>query len=257
MTFQPRTPIPTPALGSALLLACLALAGCATEQTVSPQAGTGTVEHTVTRELADRQSALTAHQSTLSARQSDLTARQSDLEQRLARLEQGASSVPARTEDIARQLTLLTERLGTTDQRLKELDNLVHEAMAMAAKELFLANGKEAYSASLTQDRVLYPLNDPTLDARDRAKLDELAAQVSKLDQEYHLDIQGHTDNTSTDDNNYNLGKARAEVVKRYLHEQKGIPVNRMSTTSYGSSKPLDPSGNHNRRILVRVLVLA
>lgn len=249
MTIQPRTLIAHPAVRGGLLLACLSLAGCATEQSVSPQASAGAVEQTVTRELADRQSALSAHQSTLSTRQSDL-------EQRLARLEQGAS-VPARTEDIARQLTLLTERLGATDQRLKELDNLVHEAMAMAAKELFLANGKEAYSASLTQDRVLYPLNDPTLDPRDRAKLDELAAQVSKLDQEYHLDIQGHTDNTSTDDNNYNLGKARAEVVKRYLHEQRGIPVNRMSTTSYGSSKPLDPAGNHNRRILVRVLVLA
>lgn len=246
MIIQPRTLFTLPALRGGLLLACLVVAGCATEQAARPQAST--IDPVLSRELADRHAALAGHQATLSDRQSAL-------EQRLARLEQGAGT-PARTEDIARQLTLLTERLGATDQRLKELDRLVHEAMAMAAKEIFLANGKEAYSATLTGDRVLYPLNDPTLDGRDRAKLDELAARLATLDQEYHLDIQGHTDDTSTDDNNYNLGKARAEVVRRYLHERQGIPINRMSTTSYGSSKPLDPAGNHNRRILVRVLVL-
>jgi len=82
------------------------------------------------------------------------------------------------------------------------------------------------------------------------------AANLTKLDQEYHLDIQGHTANNSTDDNNYSLGKARAEVVKRYLHEKLGISINRMSTISYGANKPLNDSNGQNRRIFIRVLVL-
>ena len=126
----------------------------------------------------------------------------------------------------------------------------------MAAKEIFLANGKEAFTVSLTDDKVLYPQNDPYLDPIDVAKLNQLAANLTKLDQEYHLDIQGHTANNSTEDNNYSLGKARAEVVKRHLHEKLGIPINRMSTISYGANKPLSESNGQNRRIFIRVLVL-
>jgi outer membrane protein OmpA-like peptidoglycan-associated protein len=139
---------------------------------------------------------------------------------------------------------------------LKSVSNLVQEALAASAKEIFLANGKEAFTVMLTEDKVLYPQNDPNLDPRDAAKLDELADKLVKLDQEYHLDIQGHTANTSTDDNNYSLGKARAEVAKRYLHEKKGISISRMSTISYGANKPLSPAGGSNRRIFIRVLVL-
>lgn len=150
----------------------------------------------------------------------------------------------------------LSDRLAGMERRLRSLNDQVLEAMALAAKDIFLAHGKEAYTVTLTEDRVLFPQNDPALDGRDAAKLDDLAARVSKLDQEYHLDIQGHTDNTGTEDINYHLGKARAEVVKRYLHEKQGISINRMSTISYGASKPLDPAGGPKRRIFIRVLVL-
>jgi len=150
----------------------------------------------------------------------------------------------------------LDARMNLAEQRLNTLSGLVQEALALAAKDIFLANGKEAFTVLLTDDKVLYPQNDPALDSRDAAKLDELTEKLGKLDQEYHLDIQGHTANNSTEDNNYYLGKARAEVVKRYLHEKKGISINRMSTISYGANKPLYPAGGDNRRIFIRVLVL-
>lgn len=159
-------------------------------------------------------------------------------------------------QQASRQQQAATEeRLRAAEDKLNTLSGLVHEALALAAKELFLANGKEAFSVMLTDDKVLYPQNDPNLDPRDVAKLSDLAGKLAKLDQEYHLDIQGHTANTSTDDNNYSLGKARAEVVKRHLHEKQGISLSRMSTLSYGANKPLD-SGSGNRRIFIRVLVL-
>ncbi len=150
----------------------------------------------------------------------------------------------------------LDGRVSQAEQRLKALSVLVQEALAQASKEIFLANGKEAFTVMLTDDKVLYPQNDPSIDSRDAAKLDQLVERLAKLDQEYHLDIQGHTDDISSDDNNYNLGKARAEVVKRYLHEKKGISISRMSTISYGANKPLDVPGGRNRRIFIRVLVL-
>lgn len=247
MSSPRRTYGSLPAVRGSLLLACLSLAGCATDQALTAQ--------TVSGDLAARQAALEHRLDALEA-----SLRAGELRRQLDALaaKQQADAAAGASADatLAARLGAADQRLGATEQRLKELNGLVQEAVAMAAKEIFLANGKEAYSATLTGDRVLYPLNDPALDSRDRAKLDELAAHLATLDQEYHLDIQGHTDDTSTEDNNYNLGKARAEVVRRYLHERQGIPINRMSTTSYGSSKPLDPMGNHNRRILVRVLVL-
>ena len=102
----------------------------------------------------------------------------------------------------------------------------------------------------------MYPLNSPELGLQDTAKLDDLAGRLAKLEQEYHLEIQGHTDDIGSEDYKYNLGKARADVVKRYLSEKKGISINQMSVISYGADKPLNPAGNNNRRIFIRVLVL-
>jgi outer membrane protein OmpA-like peptidoglycan-associated protein len=165
-------------------------------------------------------------------------------------------SLKARQDASGLAVSALDSRMNQAEQRLNSLTGQVQEALAASAKEVFLANGREAFAVTLTEDKVLYPQNDPTLDYRDAAKLDELAAKLDKLGQEYHLDIQGHTTNNSTEDNNYNLGKARAEVVKRYLHDKRGISYSRMSTISYGANKPLDPAGGNNRRIFIRVLVL-
>ncbi len=221
--------------------------------------------------LAARLSSIEAKQAADAATNAAIAARVGDAERHLV---EGAGEVARSTREISREMAQQTEllksrqdaaavadatldgRLNLAEQKLNTLSGLVQEALALAAKEIFLANGREAFTVLLTDDKVLYPQNDPNLDPRDAAKLDELADRLVKLDQEYHLDIQGHTANNSTDDNNYSLGKARAEVVKRYLHEKKGISINRMSTISYGANKPLNASGTNNRRIFIRVLVL-
>jgi peptidoglycan-associated lipoprotein len=172
---------------------------------------------------------------------------------RLAALHQRQAEVERASAGAA---GAVNTRLRLAEEKLNTLSGLVQEALALAAKELFLANGKEAFTVTLTDDKVLYPQNDPYLEPSDTAKLAELTARLVKLDQEYHLDIQGHTTNNSTEDNNYSLGKARAEVVKRHLHEKQGISINRMSTISYGANKPLAAGNGNNRRIFIRVLVL-
>lgn len=214
----------------------------------------------------------------LQTRQMQLTAADSAMNDRLTGVEQRSETAARQMREVAseagKQTSALQARQDMADssaaqneaalkQRLlaaeKKLDSVsaqVQEALALAAKEIFLANGKEAFTVLLTDDKVLYPQNDPNLDPKDVAKLNQLAANLTKLDQEYHLDIQGHTANNSTDDNNYSLGKARAEVVKRHLHEKLGISINRMSTISYGANKPLNDGNGQNRRIFIRVLVL-
>jgi outer membrane protein OmpA-like peptidoglycan-associated protein len=150
----------------------------------------------------------------------------------------------------------LPARMARLEGRMDELARLARSAMEMAAQNDIRSNGKVAFSALLTEDKTLYPMNLQYLGAKDRAVLDDLVKRVKEMNKDYHLEIQGHTDNTSVDDYNYQLGKARAEVVKRYLHEQGGIPLGWMSVISYGATQPLDPKSNGNRRIVIQALVL-
>lgn len=175
------------------------------------------------------------------------------LQDRLAALE-----LAIRTTDGASQSrdAALRGEVDSLRSEVSKLSNSVKEALVLANQENIRINGKEAFTVSLTEDKTLYPINSPELGTQDAGKLDELVARLAKLDQDYHLEIQGHTDNIGTDDYNYELGKARADVVKRYLHDKKGILLSRMSVISFGATSPVDRSSNRNRRILIRVLVL-
>ena len=204
----------------------------ALEQRVDGVAGQLTEQATRNTDLA---AALTAAQAGLDG----LTPRVGQAEQRLDEL---ASTLPGRLDAI--------------DQRVDGLSGSVKEALALSTHENIRLNGREAFTTTLTDDKTLYPINSPELGTRDQAKLDELVGRLAGLDQDYHLEIQGHTDDIGTEDYNYELAKARADVVKRYLHEQKGIALSRMSAISFGANQPLDRHANNNRRIHIRVLVL-
>lgn len=52
------------------------------------------------------------------------------------------------------------------------------------------------------------------------------------------LTIEGHCDERGSHEYNLALGKRRAETVKSYLIEQ-GVPPSRLSTVSFGETKPV------------------
>jgi len=182
-----------------------------------------------------------------------LAAQLNDLSARLAML---ADAAQAEQSTQAAGRAQADARMAAIETRLDDLARLARSAMEKAAQEDIRRNGKVAFSVLLTEDRTLYPLNLQQLGAKDRAVLDDLVKRVREMEKDYHLEIQGHTDNTSADDFNYQLGKARAEVVKRYLHEVGGIPLGWMSVISYGATMPIDPKSNNNRRIVIQALVL-
>jgi outer membrane protein OmpA-like peptidoglycan-associated protein len=175
----------------------------------------------------------------------------------------GAEAAARLSERVARAESAL-ERLGDNlpdrmsrlETRMDELARLARSAMELAAQNDIRRNGKVAFTTVLTGDKTLYPLNLQTVGAQDRAALEGMVQRIRAMNKEYHLEIQGHTDNTSADDSNYQLGKARAEVIKRYLHETGGIPLGWMSVISYGATQPLDQQSNSNRRIVIQTLVL-
>ncbi len=69
--------------------------------------------------------------------------------------------------------------------------------------------------------------------------------------------VEGHTDNTGSDDFNLHLSKKRAVAVAEYLRN-KGIAEERLAATGYGESKPVtdnetEASRAQNRRVEVSI----
>jgi outer membrane protein OmpA-like peptidoglycan-associated protein len=218
---------------------------------------------TSTRENSADTESTQAQLATVAAQSAELTERMAKTDLRLDEL----ATVVRETADMAAttrealatgtgNAAALSERLARTEKQVEMLATQMQEALAASRQDYIRQYGKVAAIVLLTEDKTLYPINSPELGAGDRAKLDELAIRLKGSEEEYHLDIQGHTDNLGTDDNNYALGRARAEVVKRYLHARAGVPLSRMSTISYGATQPVTGSSTGNRRIVINLLVL-
>jgi peptidoglycan-associated lipoprotein len=57
--------------------------------------------------------------------------------------------------------------------------------------------------------------------------------------------IEGHADERGTTDYNLALGQRRSDSVKQYL-VSAGVASSRVSTTSYGEERPVDPASNES-----------
>ena len=98
----------------------------------------------------------------------------------------------------------------------KEIRNLLQKAM----QGIQFETGKSAIK------KVSYPL------------LNEIA-QTFIENNNYIIEVQGHTDNVGKEEYNYQLSEGRAKAVMDYLIAQ-GVPANRLSYHGYGPSMPID-----------------
>ncbi len=76
-------------------------------------------------------------------------------------------------------------------------------------------------------------------------------ANIMKKYPDYKLSIDGHTDNTGSDDVNKKLSAARAKACHDYLMN-KGIPDERLSFQGFGSSRPIADNSTYSGRTLNR-----
>jgi outer membrane protein OmpA-like peptidoglycan-associated protein len=245
----------------------LASASAALADTAEQLAQTGQRLDELTEQQQAAASDMAEHRAQTGQRLDELTEQQqaaitgtTELRNDLAALAAGSLALTERVAQSERGLDALAvslpERMARLETRMDDLARLTRSAMEMAAQNDIRSNGKVAFTTVLTEDRTLYPLNLQVVGPLDRTALDKMAQRIKTLNKDYHLEIQGHTDNNSADDFNYQLGKARAEVIKRYLHENNGIPLGWMSVISYGATQPLDGQASSNRRIVIQTLVL-
>lgn len=188
----------------------------------------------------------------LSRIQGDLQAlRQSQAQSEVRQLAQMDSKLDARMQTSEANLD---SRLAQMEKRLAEVARMAEDALAALGLGPRKIYGKVVYSAILTEDKTLFPINSPYLGDQDVAKLKAVAEYAKKLDVNYHIGIHGHSDGMGSDDYNYELAKARAEVVKNHLHEKLGIPLLRMSVISHGATDSASYLAGANRRIVVEVM---
>ena len=90
---------------------------------------------------------------------------------------------------------------------------------------------------------------------QDHAGLGEVVVVLEK-NPTLRVEIQGHTDNTGTEEYNQALSERRADAVKNYFVE-KGIAKDRLSTKGFGLSQPVASNDTvegrfQNRRVQLK-----
>ena len=95
-----------------------------------------------------------------------------------------------------------------------------------------------------------------TLSEASKTNLNDLAKTLNKYD-DTNILIEGHTDDTGTDEHNQTLSEKRADAVSNYL-KANAISGGRISTNGYGEKQPMaentsEAGRTQNRRVDVAI----
>lgn len=149
-------------------------------------------------------------------------------------------------------------RLKEHDTQIAGLSKETQEALQRAQSAEKLAQGKLLYQVTLTDEDAKFAFGKAEITDKGREVLDNLINQLKTDNKNVYIEIQGHTDNVGSDQYNMKLGEERADAVRRYMSEN-GIPLHRISTISYGKSRPIADNKtkagrSQNRRVVIVVL---
>jgi len=149
-------------------------------------------------------------------------------------------------------------RLDQHDARLAGVDASATQAMDRANAANTLAEGKFVYTSVRSDGAITFARRSAQLTPDAQARLTDMAQKLKADNKNVYVEIQGHTDPGETRASAMDLGKARAEAVRRFLYQQ-GVPLTRMSTISYGDTTPASPlktpdARAQNRRVVVVVM---
>jgi peptidoglycan-associated lipoprotein len=171
------------------------------------------------------------------------------------------TKVQSNANDINGVKTSVGQQQTSLDQHqthLTQLDKATQDALDRATAAGKLAEGKFLYSVALTDDSVKFPADSSKLSPEAQQRLQDFADKLKADNRNVYLEIQGHTDSTGTDASDQRLGEQRAEAVRLFMN-QHGVPLNRMSTISYGKADPVADNKTRagraqNRRVVLIVM---
>jgi outer membrane protein OmpA-like peptidoglycan-associated protein len=168
-------------------------------------------------------------------------------------------SVASQIEDLQNKQKTTDTHLAATDQKVSELSQEAQDALKRAQDAGVLAKGKVVFQQTFSEDRVKFKSGKYELNKDAEGALGEFAGKVKGLTDQYFIEIQGHTDDVGGKKYNDDLGQRRADEVRRFLSRSGSLPLNRMSTISYGDTLPVAPNKTkkgraENRRVVLVVL---
>lgn len=167
----------------------------------------------------------------------------------------------ASTGFVEKKIEAAEQRQAAVDYaqntEIAKLNDGLSQALDRVNKALSLRDPGNRMSSAVSSLIVGFDTNSARITADDKARLAELALVLLESGEEFHLEVQGHTDATGSPRANAEVGAKRADMVRMFLHE-KGIPLRRMSTISFGDTVPLltDAEGKAqaaNRRVEIIV----
>ena len=102
---------------------------------------------------------------------------------------------------------------------------------------------------------LLFKINSAELSEDAKKELTKVGGILNKYDDTQIL-LEGHTDDTGSDDLNMKLSERRAEAVSSFLQSQN-LPSSRLKTKWYGESQPKFPNDSEANREKNRRVELA
>ena len=146
-------------------------------------------------------------------------------------------------------------RVDQHETRLGQLDQATKDALDRATAAGKLAEGIFLYSMVLSDDSVKFKNASAKLTPEAEQRLADFADKLKNDNRNVYLEIQGHTDARGPNTLNARLGEERAEAVRLFMN-QHGVPLNRMSTISYGKADPVADNKTRTGRAQNRRVVL-
>ncbi|HCH63977.1 MAG TPA: hypothetical protein DFR83_14320 [Deltaproteobacteria bacterium] len=107
-------------------------------------------------------------------------------------------------------------------------------------------------------ERILFAVGESTIEPVSMSLLDELARTLLVHPELRRVAVEGHTDDSGSDDRNLRLSRQRADAVKRAL-VSRGVAPGRLVVEAYGASRPVGDNMTEagrelNRRVVVRIV---
>lgn len=124
-------------------------------------------------------------------------------------------------------LDIYLQKVNKSNPKL-EIDALVEDGEAIVLKNVF------------------FETNSSVLNPDSQYELNKLAEWLLE-NKDTFIQINGHTDNTGTDETNQKLSSLRAKSVYDYLIN-KGVDLKRLRYKGFGSSRPIADNFNENGR---------
>ena len=175
----------------------------------------------------------------------------SALDKKIADVSTEVEASQKRIKEHDDQLATIGSLISQHDGQFKAVDGQIEEVKT-------LIRGNLVMTATLKNSDAKFKFDSAELSAEAKGILDQFVQKLIEENKGVFIEIQGHTDNTGTDEVNMVLGQKRAEAVMMYLYKQHRIPLHRMSVVSLGSSVPVADNSSRdgrsqNRRVEILV----